>query len=167
LPYLVDQPLHLYDGRPARQPENGFGGSGAELSFSLSSRRCLEGFHHQIGHHPLPPRAQEGQGAIKVEDRKTQPARSGVRAEDFQHVTLIMLEQRRVGRWEPGHCLGLRPEAAADQTSPFHFHGHKTIVLTHQACLKPLPDGSSLKNLWCLFTFSNRQHMILSGFCLC
>src|SRR5919106_4091179 len=102
LPYLVDQPLHLYDGRPAREPENGFGGSGAELSFSLSSRRCLEGFHHQIGHHRLPPRAQEGQGAIKVEDRKTQPARSGVRAEDFQHVTLTMLEQRHVGRRESG-----------------------------------------------------------------
>src|SRR5215207_7304118 len=39
LSYLVDQPLHLYDSRPARQPENGFGGSPAELSFSLSSRR--------------------------------------------------------------------------------------------------------------------------------
>jgi len=58
LPYLVDQPLHLYDSRPAGQPKNGFGGSGAELSFGLSSRRCLEGFHHQIGHHPLPPHAQ-------------------------------------------------------------------------------------------------------------
>src|SRR5688500_16738292 len=26
LPYLVDQPLHLYDGWSARQPDNGFGG---------------------------------------------------------------------------------------------------------------------------------------------
>src|SRR5687768_3371394 len=83
LPYLVDQPLHLYNGRPAGEPENRVSGSAAELSFSLSPRRCLEGFYHQIGHHPLPPSAQEGQGAIKVEDRKTQPARSGVRAEDF------------------------------------------------------------------------------------
>src|SRR5215216_2571371 len=40
--YLVDQPLHLYDGRSAGHPENGCGGSGAELSFSLSSRRCLK-----------------------------------------------------------------------------------------------------------------------------
>jgi hypothetical protein len=98
LSYRVDQPLHLYDGRLARQPENRFGDSCPELSFSLSSLRCLEDFCHQIGHHPLPPHAQEGQGAIKVEDRKTQPARSGVRVEDFQHVTLTMLEQRHVGR---------------------------------------------------------------------
>src|SRR5688500_11866074 len=26
LPYFVDQPLHLYDGWSARQPDNGFGG---------------------------------------------------------------------------------------------------------------------------------------------
>jgi hypothetical protein len=59
LPHLVDQPLHLYDGRSARHFEDGFGGSGAELSFSLSSRRRLEGFDHEIGHHLLPPHAQE------------------------------------------------------------------------------------------------------------
>ena len=99
-PYLVDQPLHLYDGRSAGEPKNGFGGPGAKLRFRLSSRRCLEGFHHQIGHHLLPPPAQEGKGSIEVEDRKTQPARRGVGTEDFQHVTLTGLEQRDVGRRE-------------------------------------------------------------------